>query len=37
VLLARLRADDDPRSPLARLVGAKGYHHCTANEAPPVG
>lgn len=27
--LARLRADDDPASPLARTVGAKGYHRET--------
>jgi UDP-glucose 4-epimerase len=26
-VLDRLRAGDDPRSPLARAVGAKGYHH----------
>jgi len=25
-ILARLRAGGDPRSPLARAVGAKGYH-----------
>ena len=25
-LLDRLKADQDPRSPLARAVGAKGYH-----------
>lgn len=25
-VLDRLKADDDPRSPLARAVGAKGYH-----------
>jgi UDP-glucose 4-epimerase len=26
-ILARLQAgEDDPRSPLARLIGAKGYH-----------
>lgn len=25
-VLDRLKADEDPRSPLARLVGAKGYH-----------
>jgi UDP-glucose 4-epimerase len=25
-VLDRLRADDDPRSPLARAVGSKGYH-----------
>ncbi|HKE48323.1 MAG TPA: NAD(P)-dependent oxidoreductase, partial [Rhodanobacteraceae bacterium] len=24
--IARLRADGDPRSPLARAVGSKGYH-----------
>lgn len=26
-VLERLRAGDDPRSPIARAVGAKGYHH----------
>ena len=25
-ILERLRADQDPRSPLAREVGSKGYH-----------
>ena len=25
-VLDRLKADEDPRSPLARVVGAKGYH-----------
>jgi hypothetical protein len=25
-VLDRLRAGEDPRSPLARAVGAKGYH-----------
>jgi len=35
-LLARLGADEDLRSPLARLVGSKGYHDRTLDEAPPV-
>ena len=26
-IVARLQAGDDPRSPLARAIGAKGYHH----------
>ncbi len=25
-VLDRLKADGDPRSPLARAIGAKGYH-----------
>jgi UDP-glucose 4-epimerase len=25
-VLDRLKADEDPRSPLARAVGSKGYH-----------
>jgi UDP-glucose 4-epimerase len=33
-LLARLRAGEDLRSPLARLVGAKGYHDRTFSEGP---
>lgn len=32
LVLARLRADQDFKSPLARLVGSKGYH---AEELPP--
>jgi len=33
-LLARLRAGDDLRSPLARRVGSKGYHDRTFREGP---
>lgn len=33
-LLDRLRADQDPRSPLARAVGAKGYHAERFTEGP---
>jgi len=33
-LLARLRAGDDLRSPLARLIGSKGYHNRTFREGP---
>jgi UDP-glucose 4-epimerase len=33
-VVARLRADDDPRSPLARAVGAKGYHAEAFAEGP---
>jgi nucleoside-diphosphate-sugar epimerase len=33
-LLDRLRADEDFRSPLARLVGSKGYHAETFAEGP---
>ena len=33
-LLDRLRADEDVRSPLARLVGSKGYHPETFAEGP---
>lgn len=29
-VLDRLRAGDDPRSPLARAVGAKGHHPVSA-------
>ena len=36
VLLARLAAGEDLRSRLARLVGAKGYHHRAFDEAPRV-
>jgi UDP-glucose 4-epimerase len=35
-LLVRLGAGEDLRSPLARLVGSKGYHDQTLDEAPPV-
>ncbi|MGK4007123.1 NAD(P)-dependent oxidoreductase [Sorangium sp. So ce1036] len=34
VVLGRLSAGEDPRSPLARAVGAKGYHACTFDEGP---
>ena len=34
MLLGRLRAGEDLRSPLARLVGAKGYHDRTFSEGP---
>lgn len=30
-VLDRLKADEDPRSPLARAVGAKGYHAVTTD------
>jgi len=33
-LLARLQADDDIRSPLARAVGSKGYHDRTFRDGP---
>lgn len=33
-MIARLRADEDIRSPLARLVGAKGYHAASFAEGP---
>jgi nucleoside-diphosphate-sugar epimerase len=33
-ILARLQADDDPRSPLARVIGAKGYHPHEFAEGP---
>jgi UDP-glucose 4-epimerase len=33
-VLARLRAGEDPRSPLARAVGAKGYHAETFSDGP---
>jgi len=33
-VLSRLQADDDPRSPLARLIGAKGYHDQSFAEGP---
>ncbi len=37
-VLARLAADEDPRSPLARAIGSKGYHAETFTEGPyPVG
>jgi UDP-glucose 4-epimerase len=33
-LLGRLRAGDDPRSPLARLIGSKGYHDRAFSAGP---
>ena len=33
-LLARLRTDDDIRSPLAREVGSKGYHDRAFRDGP---
>jgi UDP-glucose 4-epimerase len=37
-LIARLRAGEDIRSPLARLIGSKGYHPQSFAEGPyPVG
>lgn len=33
-VLERLRADEDPRSPLAREIGAKGYHARTFADGP---
>lgn len=37
-VLDSLIAEDDPRSPLARAVGAKGYHAQKFSEGPyPVG
>ncbi len=33
-VIARLRAGDDPRSPLARLVGSKGYHATAFSDGP---
>jgi UDP-glucose 4-epimerase len=33
-LIERLRAGEDPRSPLARLVGSKGYHGVQAAGGP---
>lgn len=33
-ILAKLRASDDPRSPLARVVGSKGYHAAAFAEGP---
>jgi UDP-glucose 4-epimerase len=34
LLIERLRAGEDPRSPLARLVGSKGYHGVQPAQAP---
>ena len=33
-VVGRLKADEDPRSPLARVVGSKGYHSRVFNEGP---
>jgi hypothetical protein len=33
-IIARLRAGDDPRSRLAREIGAKGYHAGTFADGP---
>jgi len=33
-IINRLTADDDPRSPLARLVGSKGYHAELFSDGP---
>lgn len=33
-VLERLRAGDDPRSPLARIIGSKGYHAAQFAEGP---
>jgi UDP-glucose 4-epimerase len=33
-IISRLRAGDDPRSPLARLVGSKGYHTELFSDGP---
>lgn len=33
-VLARLQADDDIRSPLARAIGSKGYHDRTFRDGP---
>ncbi len=33
-VIGRLKADEDPRSPLARVVGSKGYHSRVFNEGP---
>jgi len=33
-IIDHLRADDDPRSPLARLVGSKGYHAGLFSDGP---
>jgi UDP-glucose 4-epimerase len=37
-VIASLRADEDPRSPLARAIGSKGYHAETFADGPyPIG
>lgn len=33
-VLGRLSAGEDPRSPLSRAVGSKGYHACKFDEGP---
>jgi hypothetical protein len=33
-ILLRLEAGDDPRSPLARLIGSKGYHDRGFGDVP---
>jgi hypothetical protein len=33
-LLTQLQAGEDPRSPLARTIGSKGYHERTFGEVP---
>jgi len=33
-LLARLRTEDDIRSPLARQIGSKGYHDRVFRDGP---
>ncbi len=33
-VIARLRSDDDFRSPLARMIGSKGYHARASGHAP---
>ncbi len=33
-VIGRLKANEDPRSPLARAVGSKGYHSRAFNEGP---
>ena len=33
-LIARLRTDEDIRSPLAREIGSKGYHDRVLREGP---
>jgi len=33
-VISRLKANDDPRSPLARLIGSKGYHGAAFSGGP---
>ncbi len=33
-VVSRLKADQDPRSPLARAVGSKGYHSLVFDKGP---